>query len=125
MFGEYTDAAHGYLKWMFRRYVTYLTLGLCSNHLQPVFRSPAWAQNNRNHRNEGGCDVENRLSGGISEAVLREFVEEALDEVVRKCGSKWCLYSKHKKNGKSKRLGTHPSKAAAFRQERATKAHGG
>lgn len=69
--------------------------------------------------------MENRLSGGISEAVLREFVIEALDEVVGKCGDKWCLYSKNKKGGKRKRLGTHPSKAAAFRQERAIKAHGG
>lgn len=53
----------------------------------------------------------------ISEALFREFVTEAVNETIRRCGSKWCLYSKHKKDGKSKRLGTHPSKTAAARQE--------
>jgi hypothetical protein len=61
----------------------------------------------------------------LNEAILREFIEETLAEIVRKCGHKWCLYSKHKKGGKRKRLGTHPSKAAAYRQERAIKMHGG
>ena len=51
--------------------------------------------------------------------------ERSLQEIVRRCGKNWCLYSKHKKNGKRRRLGTHPSKAAAYRQERAIKAHGG
>ena len=60
-----------------------------------------------------------------SEGLLEQYVREALNEIVRKCGDKWCLYSKHKKAGKRKRLGTHPSKAAAYRQERAIKAHGG
>lgn len=68
--------------------------------------------------NDEGSDV-------ISEALFREFIAEAVNETIRKCGSKWCLYSKHKKGGKSKRLGTHPSKAAAASQERAIKAHGG
>lgn len=59
--------------------------------------------------------------------LLREYVRESLQlhEIVRKCGDKWCLMSKHKKGGKRKKLGTHPSKASAERQERAIHAHGG
>jgi len=57
--------------------------------------------------------------------LLRECIAECLDEIIRKCGNKWCLYSKHKKNGKRKKLGTHPSKASAERQERAIHSHGG
>lgn len=57
----------------------------------------------------------------VVESTLRPLVKE----IVRKCGDDWCLYSKRKKNGKSRRLGTHPSKDAAYRQERAIKAHGG
>lgn len=57
---------------------------------------------------------------------LREFVSLSLDEIIRKCGDEWCLYAKRKgKNGKRRRLGTHPSRAAAERQERAIKSHGG
>lgn len=61
----------------------------------------------------------------MNERILREFIAEALDEIVRKCGTKYCLYTKHKKGGKRKKLGTHASKAAAERQERAIHAHGG
>lgn len=57
--------------------------------------------------------------------IVRFLVREVLSEIIKKCGDKWCLYSKHKVGGKRKRLGTHPSKAAAERQERAIKAHGG
>ncbi len=53
------------------------------------------------------------------ETLLREMIVE----IIRKCGNNWCLYSKHKKNGKRHRLGTHPSKQAAQRQERAIKAN--
>ena len=47
---------------------------------------------------------------------LREFIAE----VVRSCDDgKWCLYTRKKdpKTGRRRRLGTHPSKAAAYRQE--------
>lgn len=57
----------------------------------------------------------------IVESTLRPLVQE----IVRQCGDKWCLYTKHAKNGKRRRLGTHSSKAGAERQERAIKAHGG
>lgn len=58
--------------------------------------------------------------------LLREFVEEALDEIIRKRGDKFCLYTKHKgKNGKRRRLGTHSSRDGAERQERAIHSHGG
>lgn len=57
--------------------------------------------------------------------LLREFIEGALEEIVRKCGGKWCLYTKHKKGGKRRKLGTHGSKASAERQEKAIHAHGG
>ena len=49
------------------------------------------------------------------ESLLRELV----CEIIRKCGDKWCLYTKHKKGGKRRRLGTHSSKASAEKQERA------
>lgn len=56
------------------------------------------------------------------ETLLRELISE----IIRKCGNEWCLYTKHKgKNGKRRKLGTHPSKEAAERQERAIKSHGG
>lgn len=59
----------------------------------------------------------------LDEQLLRELISE----IVRKCGEKWCLYTKgkDKKTGRRRRLGTHPSKAAAYRQERAIKYHGG
>lgn len=42
-------------------------------------------------------------------------------EVIRKCGGKWCLFSK----SSGKKLGTHDSKEEAQAQERAIHAHGG
>jgi hypothetical protein len=59
------------------------------------------------------------------EEILKEYVDLLLNEIIHKCGSKWCLYTKHKKAGKRRRLGTHPSLASAERQERAIKANGG
>lgn len=48
-----------------------------------------------------------------------------LSEVIRKRDGKWVLYTNSKsKNGKRRRLGTHSSKLAAQRQERAIKAKG-
>jgi len=59
----------------------------------------------------------------IEESLLRDLISE----IVRKCGDEWCLFtkSKDKKTGRRRRLGTHSSKAGAYRQERAIKAHGG
>jgi uncharacterized protein (DUF2344 family) len=54
-----------------------------------------------------------------------ELLKEFINEIIRKSGDKWVLWSKHKKNGKRKKLGTHASKASAERQERAIHAHGG
>lgn len=56
---------------------------------------------------------------------LREYIREAVNEIVKKCGSSYCLYTKHKKNGKRRKLGKHSSKAGAERQEKAIHAHGG
>lgn len=58
------------------------------------------------------------------EILLRSIISE----IVRKCDkNKWCLYTKKKdkKTGRRRRLGTHSSKAAAYKQEYAIKAHGG
>ena len=54
-----------------------------------------------------------------------KLLREVIAEIIHKCGSGYCLYTKHKKNGKRRKLGTHPSKASAERQERAIHAHGG
>ena len=56
-----------------------------------------------------------------------QLLRELITEIIRKCGDKWCLYTKHKdkKTGRRRRLGTHSSRAGAARQERAIKAHGG
>lgn len=40
--------------------------------------------------------------------------EEQLDEVIRKKGGKWCLFSKKK----NKNLGCYPSRAGAVRREK-------
>lgn len=56
----------------------------------------------------------------MSETLLRELISE----IIRKCGNKWCLYTKGKKDGRRRRLGTHNSRAGAERQERAIKASG-
>lgn len=63
----------------------------------------------------------------LLEELIREMiVEENLQEIIRKRGDKWVLYTKKKgKNGKRRRLGTHRSKAAAKRQEIAIKANSG
>jgi hypothetical protein len=58
-------------------------------------------------------------------ACVAEREEDYLAEVIRKCGDKWCLFTKHKKDGKHRRLGTHSSRAGAESQEKAIKAHGG
>jgi len=59
--------------------------------------------------------------GVVAEALLRSYVLE----VIRKSGNKYVLYTKHKKGGKRRRLGTHSSLAAAKRQEKAIHSHGG
>lgn len=59
----------------------------------------------------------------VEEVLLRQLVTE----IIRKCGTKWCLYTrkKDKKTGRRRRLGTHDTKAAAYRQEYAIKMSGG
>lgn len=59
------------------------------------------------------------------EELLHECISEMLCEVIRKQGGKYVLMTKHRKNGKRRKLGTHSSKASAERQERAIHAHGG
>lgn len=59
------------------------------------------------------------------EELVEEYVREVISEIIRKVGDKYVLYSKHKKNGKRKRLGTHDTKASAERQERAIHSSGG
>ena len=59
------------------------------------------------------------------ESLLRECISEMLDEVIRKSGGKYVLYTKHKKGSKPRKLGTHSSLASAKRQEKAIHAHGG
>lgn len=49
--------------------------------------------------------------------VLRWFIRET----IRRCGSKWCLYSK----SKGKLLGKHDTKEEAEDQEKAIHASGG
>ena len=56
---------------------------------------------------------------------VKSVIRREIEEIVRKIGNKWVLYSKHKKNGKRRRLGTHSSKKGAYEQEKAIKAHGG
>lgn len=58
-----------------------------------------------------------------TELLLRELIVE----IIRKCGNKWCLYTRKKdrKTGKRRRLGTHDTKADAYRQEYAIKKSGG
>ena len=55
------------------------------------------------------------------------LLRDLISEIIRKCGDKWCLYTKKKnrKTGRRRRLGTHRSRSAAERQERAIKANGG
>jgi hypothetical protein len=57
------------------------------------------------------------------EAALREVVRGMVSEIIRRCGKSWCLYTKHKdpRTGHRRRLGTHTSREAAARQERAIK----
>lgn len=57
----------------------------------------------------------------LEEVLLRELIAE----IIRKIGDKYVLFSKHKIGGKRKRLGTHSTRAAAERQEKAIHAHGG
>lgn len=59
-------------------------------------------------------------------SLLREWIQLSLQlEIIKKCGGSYCLYTKHKKGGKRRKLGTHKSKADAAAQERAIHAHGG
>jgi len=62
----------------------------------------------------------------ILKELIAEVVSEILDaqkksqlnEVIRKRGKKWCLYSKKKTKGKSKNLGCYNSKEGVKKRER-------
>lgn len=71
------------------------------------------------------CGATNPSHGKMDCSTCWRRRQGRLREVVKKCGEKWYLYTKGKKAGKRKRLGSHPSKAAAERQEKAIHAHGG
>lgn len=51
--------------------------------------------------------------------VLEPISRSSLDEVIRKTGTKWCLFSKKKtKDGKRKKLGCYPTRAGAVKREK-------
>jgi nicotinic acid mononucleotide adenylyltransferase len=51
--------------------------------------------------------------------VLEPIPRSSLDEVIRKSGTKWCLFSKKKtKDGKRKKLGCYPTRAGAVKREK-------
>jgi nicotinic acid mononucleotide adenylyltransferase len=51
--------------------------------------------------------------------VLEPISRSSLDEVIRKSGTKWCLFSKKKtKDGKRKKLGCYPTRAGAVKREK-------
>lgn len=56
---------------------------------------------------------------------MEELLRECILEIIRKVGDKYVLYTKHRKNGKRRRLGTHSSLEDAKRQEKAIHTHGG
>jgi hypothetical protein len=56
---------------------------------------------------------------------MEELLRECIMEIIRKVGDSYVLYTKHKKDGKRRRLGTHSSLESAKRQEMAIKASGG
>ncbi len=61
----------------------------------------------------------------ILKELITEVVSELLDkpktypinEIIRKKGKKWCLYSKKKTKGESKNLGCYNSKEGAEKRE--------
>lgn len=59
----------------------------------------------------------------IRDVLIDEIDQEELDEIIRKVGNRWVLYTKRKdpKTGKHRRLGTHTSKKGAIDQELAIK----
>lgn len=67
----------------------------------------------------------NLFGGPETRKKVWKEVHELIAEIIRKSGKNWCLYTKHKKGGKRRKLGTHSSKASAEKQERAIHAHGG
>jgi hypothetical protein len=56
----------------------------------------------------------------LTKAILLEFIQSELEEIIRKSGDKYCLYSKKKnpKTGKSRNLGCYPSRGGAEKRER-------
>jgi len=49
---------------------------------------------------------------------LDESENEVVSETIRKVGSRWCLYSKSKTDGKRKKLGCYSSKKGAQDREK-------
>jgi len=56
----------------------------------------------------------------LSKTILLEFIQEEIDEVIRKSGDEYCLYSKKKnpKTGKARNLGCYSSRKGAENRER-------
>lgn len=69
--------------------------------------------------------LRNHKGTGLRKLLQRSAEADELEEVIKKQGDKYVLWTKHKKNGKRRKLGTHASKESAEAQERAIHAHGG
>lgn len=94
------------------------------HHMTPIDNSAATGSGGDPHRAFHSIKALTNSFDSLSidsEHLLRTLISE----IVRKCGNKWCLYTKKKTKGKRRRLGTHSTKADAYKQEYAIKAHGG
>ena len=72
------------------------------------------------------CDIDDELlTDGDDELdeVCVAQLRVLINEIIRKVGNKYVLYTKHVKNGKRRRLGTHDTRAGAERQEKAIHSH--
>jgi SH3-like domain-containing protein len=49
----------------------------------------------------------------------KELLEVLIREIIEKCNSQWCLYTKKKYKGKRRLLGKHKTKQEAENQEKA------
>jgi hypothetical protein len=61
----------------------------------------------------------------LTKAILLEFIQSELEEIIRKSGDKYCLYSKKKnpKTGKRRNLGCYPSRDSADNRSEAVQAN--
>jgi hypothetical protein len=53
---------------------------------------------------EGDVDDEMLTDGDELDEACVAQLRVLINEIIRKCGDKWCLYTKHKKNGKRRKL---------------------